>query len=62
MSSKKIYVKNFQEVDAKVTLSDDEIRVWVIKDGITMFRLKTKGKVNVSTPKILTGIIDITVE
>ena len=62
MSPKKIYVKNFEKIDVKVTLSDDEVRVWVTKDGITMFRLKTKGKVNVSTPKILTGVIDVTVE
>ena len=63
MSSKnKIYLKNYEKVRAKVTLSDNEVRVVVTKNDIPIFRLKTKGKVTVSTPKLLTGIIDVIVE
>ncbi|HJX24005.1 MAG TPA: hypothetical protein VJ574_06370 [Candidatus Bathyarchaeia archaeon] len=63
MSSKnKIYLKNYEKVSAKVTLSDNEVRVVVTKNDMPIFRLKTKGKVTVSTPKLLTGMIDVIVE
>ena len=62
MSSKnKIYVRNHKKSRCEGDLSDNEVRVWVIKDSIALFRLKAKGKVTVSTPKLLTGIIDVTV-
>ena len=63
MSSKnRIYSKKYEKVGAKVTLSDNEVRVLVTKNDVPIFRLKTKGKVTVSTPKLLTGIIDVIAE
>jgi len=61
-SEKKIYVKNYEKATVKVTISESEVRVWISKDSIPVFRLKTKGKVTVSTPKLLSGIIDAIVE
>ena len=61
-SENKIYLKNYEKTDAKVTISDTEVRVFISKDSFQVFRLKTKGKVTVSTPKLLSGIIDVIVE
>ena len=61
-STKKMYVKKYEEASSKVTISENEVRVWISKDSIPVFRLKTKGKVTVSTPRLLTGIIDVIVE
>ena len=63
MSSKnKIYLKNYEKVSAKVSVSYNEARVVVTRRDMPIFRLKTKGKVTVSTPKLLTGMIDVIVE